>query len=156
VVAETVVFLRQGFLGHEVPHQIEDGAAEHGVALLDRLVADGEGGVGLAGAGWAQEDRPRGFTDELAGGELIDVLAGNLRVKMPVKAVESFEAVKACGAGSQGDLVLLAQVHLVLQEDFEELSMAEAIAGGFLESDVEGGGQNGEPELFERRDKLGM
>ena len=59
-------------------------------------------------------------------------------------------------AGAQGNLALLPHVHLVLQQDFEELGVTEPIAGGFLEPYADGGGQTGEPELFERRGELGL
>jgi hypothetical protein len=75
---------------------------------------------------------------------------------MPVKIVEGFEAVETGRPSAQGDLALLAYVHLVLQEDFEELGVAEAIAGGFLEPHPEGGGETGEPELSERCGELGI
>jgi hypothetical protein len=47
--------LFEGFVFHEVAHQVEDGAVEDFLALLDGFVAQGLGQVRFADAGRAEE-----------------------------------------------------------------------------------------------------
>ena len=75
VSAQGLVLLVEGFVLHEVAHQIEDGAVEHQEVLADGFVADGLGQMGFADAGRAEEQHILGFADELAGGQIENLFA---------------------------------------------------------------------------------
>ena len=55
IFAQGFVLLVEGFVLHEVAHQIEDGTVEHQEVQLDGLVADGLGQMGFADAGRPDE-----------------------------------------------------------------------------------------------------
>lgn len=133
VAAQEAVTLGERLLGEEVGDQVEDGAVAHDEALLDGLVADGLGEVGLADAGRSDEEDIGGLPDEVSGGQLVDVLAGDGRIEAPVEVLEAPERGELGGDGTAGDLALLADVELVLQDQFEELAVGEPVRGGFLQ-----------------------
>src|SRR5437867_789748 len=70
-------------------------------------------------------------------------------VEAPIKVLQRFESVEVRGFGASLQLALLADVEFVLKDEFQKLSMAQAVGGGLLETHAQGLGQAGEAELFE-------
>jgi len=85
--------------------------------------------------------------DEVAGGQVVEVLAGDGRVEAPIEVVERLEGAELGGADTAVELALAAGGELVLEDEFEELEVGEPVGGGFLEADIEAVTQTGEPEL---------
>ena len=148
VSAEGLVLLVEGFVFHEVAHQIEDGAIEHEEVLTDGLVADGLGQMGFADAGRAEEQHVFGFADKPTTCQLKNLLLVDGEVEAPVKIVQRFQVAEVRQLGVPFHQALLADVEFVLTDEFEELGVAETIGGGFLQAHVERLDQAGEAELF--------
>ncbi len=85
---------------------------------------------------------------KLAGGQLVDVFPRYGAVKSPVKVLQRFEFGELRRAGAQLDALLVTQIDLVLQNQFQELPMAEPVGARLLESEFQRGAQAGEFELF--------
>src|SRR5207249_9903155 len=64
----------------------------------------------------------------------IDLFAGEVGIKAPVKVLQRFEAVTVRGFGAAAERALLAQVEFVLEQDFQELFVAQAVGGGLLQA----------------------
>ncbi len=94
VFAQGLVLLVEGFVFHEVAHQIEDGTVEH-FWPVDGLVADGLGQMGFADAGRAEEQHVFGFADEAAGGQFEDLLSVMEGLKRQSKSSRVFRARKS-------------------------------------------------------------
>ena len=149
VSAERLVLLVEGFVLHEVADQIEDGTVEHEEVLADGFVADGLGQMGFADARWPEEQNIFGFADKSARGQIEDLLFVNGRIKTPVEVIQGFQVAEVRQLGVAFHLPLLPDVEFVLTDEFEELGVAEAIRGRFLQAHVEGLDQAGEAELFQ-------
>ena len=53
--------------------------------------------------------------------------------------------------GPAGQETFLAHVELVLEQDFQELFMAQAVGRRFLQAQAQGSGQAGEPQFLKCR-----
>ena len=149
IAAQDSVLLVEGFVFEEVAHQIEDGAVEDLEVELDGFVAQGLGQVRFADPGRADEQKIGGLANELAGGQVVDLFAGDGGIEAPVKVLQRFEAVKVSGLGAAAEQAFLAHVEFVLEQDFQELFVAQAVGRGFLQAQAHGARQAGEPQLFE-------
>jgi len=87
------------------------------------------------------------LTDELAGGQLEDLAAFDGGVEAPVKVLQRFEVAETGGGFAPFQPTLGAHVQFVLQEQFHELNVRQLMGSGFLQTQVQAGGQAGEPEL---------
>jgi hypothetical protein len=85
----------------------------------------------------------------VSSGQLVDVLAGDGRIEARVEVLEAPERGELGGDGAAGDLALLADVELVLQDQFEELAVGEPVRGGFLQPQRERLGECRQPQLLE-------
>ncbi len=85
------VLLAQVLVAQEVAGQIEDGAVQHQEAGLDGLMPDGLNQKRLADAGWTQQQHIGFLADELAAGQVVDLLALDGRVEGEVELVEVFD-----------------------------------------------------------------
>ena len=92
--------------------------------MLDGFVADGLGQMGFADAGRAEEQHILGFADELAGGQVENLLFVDGGVEAPVEVLQRFEAAEVGGLGAAFHLALLADVEFVLADEFQELGVA--------------------------------
>ena len=90
--------------------------------------------------GWTDEEDVLGSLKEVAGGQLVDLLAVDGGVEAEVEAVEGALLSECSGLVSPRDHALLAHVQFVLQEQFKELSVCQIVASGFLQAQVEAGG----------------
>ena len=111
--------------------------------------------MSFADAGRAEEQNIFGFTDELAHGQLVNVFLVNGGVEAPVEVVQRFECPKVGCFGVASEHPLLSHIQFVLQDQLQELTVAEAIGAGFLQPHRERLRQAGEPELFKGRFKVG-
>ena len=148
IMAEGFVTLLQRFLREEIGDDIKDGAVAHDEALLDGFIADGLGEVGFANAGRADEEDIGAFADEVASGQFVDLFPRYGAVKPPVKVLQRFEFGELRRAGAQFDALLMTQIDLVLEDQLQELQMAEPVGPGLLESEFQRGAHAGEFELF--------
>ena len=122
IAAQGLVLLLEGFVFHEVAHQIEDGAVEDLLALLDGFVAQGLGQMRFADSGRAEEEDVFAFAEVIAGGQFEDLFAVDGRVELPVEVFERFERAKVGGLGAAGEHALVAHVEFILEDEFEELA----------------------------------
>ena len=68
-------------------------------------------------------------------------------VELPVEVFQAFQGPEVGGFGSSGQLSLMAHVQLVLEDQFEELGVAQPGGGGLLQPHGQGLGQAGEAKL---------
>jgi hypothetical protein len=73
------------------------------------------------------------------------------RIKTPVEVLQWFEGVEVGGLGAAFHVALLADIHFVLKDEFQELGMGQAIGGGFLQAHTQSLAQAKEAEFFEGR-----
>jgi hypothetical protein len=94
VMAQETVLLVEGLVLEKIADQIEDrGVADKQVAL-DRFVADGLGQMGFAQSRRTEEEDVGAFLDEVASGQLEELLLGQLGIKAPVEVLEGFQSVE--------------------------------------------------------------
>ena len=136
---------------HEVAYDIEDGAVEHHVTGLDRLQADGLDQVTLPDSRWPQQQHVASLFDEPAGGQVEDRLPLDRRVELPVEVFQRPHLAEAGGLDPPLDHPILADGQFILQDQFQELHVGEAVAGGFLQPHLQRLQQPGEPQLLECR-----
>ena len=65
----------------------------------------------------------------------------------PVEFVQRLQFAEGGRLHAAIDLPLVAHQQLILQDQFQELGVAELVAGGFLQPHVQGFGQAREPQL---------
>ncbi len=144
VFAQVFVLLVEGFIFHEVPDQIEDGAVEHFETGFNNLVANGLGQRGFADARRADQQNVLALTDEVAGGQLEDFFFADGGVETPVEVFQRFETVEVGGFGAAAQAAFLAHVQFVLEDQFKELAVGQAIGAGFLQANGQALGQAGQ------------
>ena len=115
--------------------------------MLDRQITDRLDEERLAGARRSQEQDVAGFADEAAGGQVEDLLAWDRRVERPVEVIERLEFAELGPLHTAFDLSLIADQQLVLQDQLQELGMAQLVTGRFLQPDVQGFGQPRQAQL---------
>jgi len=137
VSSEDGIVMIDGFFVEEVADEIEDGSVEGGSALLDGGIADGLREMGLAGSWWSDEEDVSGLVEELAGGEFKKLPSWEGRIEVPVELIDGLEVSKQGELGSAVELSVVAGDDFVLEDELEELEVAQSAGVGFLESDVE-------------------
>lgn len=137
VSGENGVVVIDGFFMEEVSYDIEDGSVESGSALLDGGVADGLGEVCLSGAWWSDEEDISGLVEELAGGQLEELSSWQGRVEVPVELVDGLQVSEQCELGAAIELAVASDGDFVLEDELEELEVAQSACLCFLESDIE-------------------
>ncbi len=95
-----------------------------------------------------------GLSDEIAGGQIKNVFAVDGRIETPVEIFQRLQAAKISGLGASFHQPLLADIDFVLADQFQELGMAQAVGGRFLQAHVQSLQQTGEAELFQGVFKL--
>ena len=149
VTAKGLFLVASGFVAQEVADQLEDGAVEDFEAHLDGAITDGLSQMRLADTWRSEKENIRVVAQECAGGQIKDRLAVDGRVEGPVELFKGFELAELGGAGASGQLSLVADVEFILEDQFEELGVAEAVGGGFLEAHRQAEAQAGEAQGFE-------
>jgi len=69
-------------------------------------------------------------------------------LEAPVELVEGLEGAELSGLGATSQKTLLADVEFVLEDQFEELAVAQAIGGGFLQPNGQALAQTGQAQLL--------
>jgi len=138
-----------GFFVHEFAYEVEDGDVAYAVAALDGFVAKALSQVSFAGARRADHEQVGVLSDECAGGEFEDAAAVDVWVELPVEAVERFEVDEPGGFECASGFTVIPQGEFILDEQFEELFVAELCGLSFLQPDGEIIAYTGKPELFE-------
>jgi hypothetical protein len=85
--------------------------------------------------------------DELAGGQLIHLLALDGRIKGPVEVLQRFVVAEAGGFLAFVDHPLMADVDFILEDQFQELFVGQLMDAGFLQAKFQAGEQAREAEL---------
>ena len=104
----------------------------------------------LAGAGRADEEHVVLGPDEVAGGQLVDLRAGDRRIETPVKVIHGLERAEVRGFDPALNLALPADVDLVLEREGQKLLVGEPVGERLLEPDREGLVQAGQTQFMEQ------
>lgn len=134
VTGEEAVFLVGADFGAQVAHEVEDAAVVDAQAGADGFQAEGLGEVAFADAGGADEKDVTGVADPLAGGQLRDAGAGNIRIEAEVEVTQASAVAKGGLFGAALDFAAGAHIQLVLEEQFEELFMRQTVADRLLKA----------------------
>src|SRR6185295_5227086 len=103
--------------------------------------------MGLAHSGRPQEQDILALAKISPGREFEELLAADAGVELPVKVLERFEGTEVSGLGSPLHAALMANIHLILEDQFQELAVAESTGGGLLKANIQGLGQARKPQL---------
>jgi len=87
--------------------------------------------------------------DELASGQIMNLLALDRRVEGEVELIEVFDLAEHGGFDAAADQSAGPYVQLVLENQFQELAVIEPVARRLAEADFKALGQAREPKLFE-------
>ena len=150
VAIERFVLLPQLLVTQEVSGQIEDRAIQDQEAGFDRLMPNGLNQKCLADSRWSQQKQIGFIADELACGQIMNLLALDRRVEGEVELIEVFDLAEHGGFDAAADQPAGPYVQLVLENQFQELAVIEPVAAGLAEADFKALGQAREPKLFER------
>ena len=110
-------------------------------------MADGLHEVALSRTGWPQEQHVAVLPDELAGGQIEDLLALDGGVEAEVEVFERARVVEGGGFDPPGQEPLVPDVEFVLDDQLQELLVAQPIGRGLLDPDFPRLGQPREPKL---------
>jgi len=129
------------FVVAQLIDDVEDGAVEDGFAELDQLISNGLGEVAFAHSGWADEKDVLGLLEEAAGGQLVDLGFFDREVEAEVEVFEGAFVPEGGRFGAPDDAAVGAGFEFILQDQFEELLVAQAVGAGFLQAHFQGVGQ---------------
>lgn len=124
IAAQGPVLLLEGLVFEEVPHEVEDRSIEHLLALFDGLISQRLSQMGLAHSRGAQEQDVLALAEVAPGGQLIDLLAADRGVELPIEVLKRFEGPEVCGFGSPLQVALLPDIEFILEDQLQELLMA--------------------------------
>ena len=131
----------------EFPHQFEYRAVEHLEVGPERRISDGLGDVGLPESRGPQQEHIASFAHELRRGQLEDLGTVDLRVELPVEVLQRLQVRELRQFLAPLKAAVVPDVEFVLEEQFQELSMGDAVDGRLVEAQFEAGGQSGQAEL---------
>jgi len=97
--------------------------------------------VGLAHSRGTQEQDVLALAEVPSGGQLIDLLAADRGVELPVEVLKRFEGPEVGGFGSPLQVALLPDIEFILEDQLQELLMTKSVGGGFLKPDIQALGQ---------------
>src|SRR5207302_5507084 len=114
------------------------GAGEkHRVARLDDGASEGDGEVGLADAGWSEEEHILRLGDEAASGELANESLIDRGLRLEVETVEGLHRGKMSDGHAHRDALALLGVDLAAEERVEEIEVGGLAASGLREQRLE-------------------
>src|SRR5579884_2593317 len=105
--------------------------------------------LAFAHAGRSQKQEVPALAEEAAAGQVVDLLLLDRRVEGPVEVLQRLQLAEAGRLGAALQLAVGADGQLVLEDQLQELGMAEVIAGGFLQAEIERLQQARQPQLLE-------
>lgn len=141
IAAQGAVQLFRGLIGLKLPDHVEDGAVEDLEAGFDEVVADGLNQMALAQTGWPDKQAIPALADELAGGQIVDLLSFDGGIECPIEVLQGLLIPEASGFGAFGDQALMADVDFILEDQFQELFMGQLMGAGFLQTQFQAGEQ---------------
>src|SRR6056297_962659 len=139
----------EGFIVQEVTHAVEDAAVVNRVALTDQRQTDALNQMALADTGRTEQDRITALADEVAAGQVEDLLPFDRCSELPVKILERLLVSEAGRFDAPRDLPLTTDRQLIGEDQFQELGVVEFGSLGLLQTHVERLAESAEPELFE-------
>lgn len=101
-------------VGLKIIEDVKDGAVEDESSLLDEFVTDSLGEMAFADTWGPDKEDVLGPGEELAGGELVDLLPVDGGVEGKVEAVEGALFAEVGGLGAAADEALMADVEFIL------------------------------------------
>src|SRR5208283_6222279 len=110
----------QFVVAEEVAGQIEDGTVQDQVAGFDRLMSDGLDQECFADARWTQQQNIRFLPDELAAGQIVDLLEFDQRIEGEVELVEVFDFAEKGGFDAAADQSAGPHVQFVLEDQLQK------------------------------------
>jgi len=125
----------------EPAHEAFQREEAHRVPGLDGLDAEGDGEVGLADAGRAEQDDVLGALDEAQAGELPDLLAVDRGLEVEVELIEALDPGQPGQLEAALDAALMPPPPLGLQGLGEEALVVEIALGRVLAHAIELGQQ---------------
>ncbi len=123
--------LGQG-LGQRGDH-VGGGGEQHAVTVFDGLESQANGQVGLADARRAEDDDVLAMLDEMATGEILQLLFVQRRLVAEVEGVEALDEREARQVGAHGDVLGGLGGDLLGQQLIEKIGIREVPVGGFLQ-----------------------
>ena len=127
-------FAHLGLFLQKVAHQIEHRAVEDEEPGFDGLCSDGLGQVAFAHSGRPRQQHVAVLSDEVTGGQFVNAGSGHRWVEAEVEVFQVALFAKAGGLIVAIDQALVTDVDFVLENQFEELAVGQAIGFGFLEA----------------------
>ena len=141
-------FTRLGLFLQKVAHQVEHRTVEDEEPGFDGLCADGLGQVAFAHSGRPCQQHVAVLPDEVTGCQFVNAGSGHRWVKAEVEVFEVALLAKAGGLIVALDQTLVADVDFVLEHQFEELTVGEAVGFGFLKAQLNAVEQSREAQLL--------
>lgn len=147
IAGQGAIQLGRGLIGLKFPNHVEDRPVENLEAGFNGMVADGLSQVALTQTRRPDQQHVTALADELAGSQVVDLLAFDGRIEGPVKVFEGFGIAEGGGFGPFGDQTLMPDVEFILKDQFEELFMGQLMGAGFLQAQLQAGQEAGETQL---------
>src|SRR5882672_7782947 len=113
------------------------GGELHSVAGLDRLEPEPDAQVCLAYAGWAEDDDVLAVADEVAAGELLELLPVDRGLVGEVEAIQRLDEREARHGGSHRYVLRRLAGHFLREDALEELGVRQLLARGLLQQRFE-------------------
>jgi hypothetical protein len=95
------------------------------------------GEVAFADSRWSHQHHVARFSDETAGGKLIDPVTRNAWIETEIKAVQTARVAEIRALEAPGGGAAFAHGQFVLEKQFEELVVTESVGGGFQQAGFE-------------------
>jgi hypothetical protein len=95
--------------------------------------------MAFAQAGRSDQEDIAALANELAGSQVIHLLALDGWIEGPVEIFQGFVIPEARGLGALIDEPLLAHVEFILEDQFQELFMGQLMGSGFLQAQFQAG-----------------
>ena len=101
----------------------------------------------LPKAGRPQQEHIAPFTNELRRGQLEDLGPVDLRIELPVEVLQGLKVRELRELLASLQAAVAPDVEFVLEKQFEELPVGDAMGGRLVEAQFEASGQSGQAEL---------
>jgi len=134
-------------VGLQLAHQFEDRAVQHLEVGPEGRITDGLGDVALAKTRGPQQEHVAAFAHELRRGQLEDLGPVDLRIELPVEVLQGLKVRELRELLASLQAAVAPDVEFVLEKQFEELPVGDAMGGRLVEAQFEAGSQSGQAEL---------
>lgn len=130
---QPILQIGSGQISKELMEAVE-GDGEHHSA---RLMGDGFGKMGLAGAGGTEEEYAFTFLNEPTGGEIFDSLGVDGGIEREVERLQSRLRTQMCLVNEPVDAAGSTGIEFVGEEHGEELAVGKTVGLGFDDAGIE-------------------